>query len=144
MDLISSLFSSTLGKIAPIILILLLLSLAANYLQESRNNALKVENKLIKERMGDVIAENQSLSVLVEKREQERDANQGLIDDLSKKTHALNQQALNTQAQVRTVIQHEECSYTAIPSAAVERMRQQYSGSDPIQNDRAKTTSGVD
>lgn len=144
MDLISSLFSSTLGKIAPIILILLLLSLAANYLQESRNNALKVENKLIKERMGDVIAENQSLSVLVEKREQERDANQKLIDDFSKKTHALNQQALNTQAQVRTVIQHEECSHTAIPSAAVERMRQQYSGSDTIQNDRAKTTSGVD
>lgn len=139
MDLISSFFSGTLAKIAPILFLLLCFSLAANYLQESRANTLKVENQLIKQRMGDVIAENQSLSAMVEKREQERDANQGLIDVLNQQNHKLQQQAKQTQVQVKTVIQHEKCYDTAIPNTAIERMREQYSSSDAVQNGGTNT-----
>lgn len=144
MDLISSLFSGMLAKVAPIILVLLAFSMAANYLQEARNDKLSAENKLIKERLGDVIAENQALSALVEKRKQERDMNQHLVDQLNQDNHKLQQQASQTQTQVRTVIQHEECSHTTIPDAAIERMREQYQSGDSVQNNRAETASKSD
>lgn len=141
MDLISSLFSGMLAKVAPVILILLALSMVANYLQAERNDKLSVENKLIKERLGDVVAENQALSALVEKRKQERDMNQHLVDQLNQDNHKLQQQASQTQTQVTTVIQHEPCYDTAIPDAATERMREQYQNSDSVQNDRAQTAT---
>ena len=144
MDLISSLFSGMLAKVAPIILILLALSMAANYLQADRLDKLSVENQLIKQRLGDVIAENQALSALVERRKQERDMNQHLVDQLNQDNHKLLQQASQTQTQVRTVIQYEQCSHTAIPDDAIERMREQYQSSDSVQNDRAQTTTQSD
>lgn len=144
MDLISSLFSGMLAKVSPILLVLLAFSMAANYLQEARNDKLSAENKLIKEHLGNVVAENQALSALVEKQVQERDINQNLVDQLNQANHKLKQQALDTQTQVRTVIQYEECSHTAIPDAAIERMREQYQSSDSIQNDRAQTASKSD
>lgn len=141
MDLISSFFSGTIAKLMPIILVLFVLSISINYYQSNRIDALSLENKLIKERLGDVVAENQALASLVEKREQERDMNQSLVDSLNDDNHKLQQQASKNQTQVRTVIQHEQCYDTAIPSAAVERMREQYQSSDAVQNDRTKTAT---
>ncbi|WP_417536382.1 DUF2570 family protein [Methylophaga sp.] len=141
MDLILNLFSGALSKIAPVLFFLLLFSVVTNYVQADRNNQLKVENRLIKERLGDVIAENNALSALVEKREKERDMNQHLVDQLNQDNHKLQQQASQVQTQIRTVIKHEKCYDTAIPDAATERMRKQYSSSNTIQNDRTPTAS---
>lgn len=124
MDLISSLFSGALSKFTPVLFFLFLFSVVTNYVQADRNNHLKVENRLIKERLGDVIVENNALSALVEKREKERNMNQSLVDQLNQDNHKLQQQASQVQTQIRTVIKHEECYDTAIPDSAIERMRQ--------------------
>ncbi|MFH0267215.1 DUF2570 family protein [Vibrio rumoiensis] len=144
MDLISSFFSGTIAKVMPIIFVLFFLSILANYYQSNRIDALLLENKLIKERLGDVIAENNALAALVEKREQERDMNQSLVDQLNQDNHKLQQQASQVQTQIRTVIKHEKCYDTAIPNVAIDRMREQYQSGDAVQNGGAKTASRTD
>lgn len=144
MDLISSLFSGMLSKITPILIFLLVFSVAANYRQANRIDELQISKALLTEKLDSVVNENIQLSKMIDKATQERDLNQALVDMLNKQAHDLHKKALATQAEVRTVIKHDQCSHAAIPDVAVERMREQYQGGNAVQNDRTKTASKPD